>query len=161
MMSYPNFAPFQKIYEPNVHILAFLAEFVQTDFRVMVLLRNPIASIKSVWRRFGKQLNLNNVTPERFATQQDYLLRQLEALDRSFFSCVRYENVTVDTYAMEKEILSTTSTYSMGDVMKRIYRKPSASSKSHEVENPYTLKPSTITWLLETHNKLLRLCNFV
>lgn len=160
-MSYPNFATRQNSYEPNVHILAFLAELSSVDFRVMVLLRDPVMAVKSLWRRFGGPFNNNKVTPERFATQQDYLLRQLQGLDSSFFSCVRYENVTSDAFVVDREILSTGGNYSLGEAVIRVHRKPSSSQNTTRGPHQFKLNSKTIAWMQGTYKELLKLCNML
>lgn len=159
MMSYPNFATRQSSFEPNVHILAFLAELCDVDFRVMVLLRDPESVIKSLWRRFGDVFDRSDVTPERFAIQQGYLLRQLQGLDRHFFSCVRYENVTSDAFVADREILSTSGMYSLGEAVKKVYKRKLPSSKGNLPS--LEIQPNTLAWLQKTYKDLLTLCHMI
>lgn len=123
MLSYPNFASTQNKYEPNVHILAYLAEQENADFRIIVQLRDPQASISSVLRRFDAKNNQYLDYIRRFNISQMHLYQQLKALDPSFYVCVQYENIKEEAYDVET-IFASVDNYSFGSAVNEIFNEP-------------------------------------
>jgi hypothetical protein len=124
MLSYPNFASIQFKFEPNVHLLAYLAELENADFRIMVQLRDPKSSIGSVLRRFDAKNSKESLDYiRRFKISQMHLYQQLKALDPSFYVCVQYENIKEEAYNVDT-IFADVNNYSFGDAVNEIFNEP-------------------------------------
>lgn len=85
LLSYPNMYTDDLPYEPNLNVLASLAEKSDADLRVLVLLRHPVNSMISILKSyFGtdrKTIHGIEHYVDVFTTSQRYLLAQLEATD--------------------------------------------------------------------------------
>jgi len=108
MTSYPNFFTSQHQYEPNLHILAKIAELASVDYRVLVMVRDPVYSIVSVFNRFLKQSSYKQILKyiDAFALSQRHLLRQIGSVDKLFYTCIEYENFGNQSKSVEDKILN-------------------------------------------------------
>lgn len=94
MMSYPNFNGKNKALDnPDIYVLAQLAESVGLDFRVLVLQRGAEEIVHSATSRgFGGAEGKEN-EPKILLASANALYGQLSSLDRKFFECVRYDEL--------------------------------------------------------------------
>lgn len=86
-MSYPNFGGWDKpIHNPDVRLLAKIAEEARLDFRVIVLMRTADEILRSTvfHRRFGPEQRQATI----LALSGSALAAQLRLLDPRFFVCV-------------------------------------------------------------------------
>lgn len=101
MLSYPNGN--NPTHHPNVLSLAMAAHRAQVDLRILVLTRNPIDMLVSLvlHRHFQPMekethMMLNNL---------DFLSGQLEALNKSSYYCIHYEDGAKDAKAVAEYLL--------------------------------------------------------
>lgn len=84
-LSYPNRYPDDLPYEPDLNVLAALAEMSHADLRILVLLRHPVNSVISILKSYyGSNKKSHNSIEhyvDVFAKSQHYLLLQLIATD--------------------------------------------------------------------------------
>jgi hypothetical protein len=96
MLSYPNYGHerFKVFDHPDLTVLASIAEHVQLDLRILVLLRGATdILISTVDRR--KFSGGNPVMQAKvLIVNAAVLYAQLQSIDRQFYSCVNYEDLS-------------------------------------------------------------------
>ena len=87
MVSYPNFGTHVSL-QPDVRILSGLSEEAGVDLRVVVLLRPPACTVRSVERRFPEMgRTASRSTLERTAYSLQVMSQQLHEISPAFFRC--------------------------------------------------------------------------
>lgn len=88
-LSYPNFGgPLRNLHNPDLHVLAAIAEAARIDLRILVLQRPASEMYRSIVRRFNaKPSDLIDM-----ATAASVLLTQLHQVDSSFYTCMSYQD---------------------------------------------------------------------
>jgi hypothetical protein len=101
MLSYPNGEDRHKsMLNPDVIPLALLMEQYSTDFRVLVILRDPKAVLDSAFsRKFGGELEAKTLVASALQ-----LYSQLLALDPKFYHCVDYDRLGDASPATVREL---------------------------------------------------------
>lgn len=112
MISYPNFFVTQHKHEPNMNILAKVAELAGVDYRVVIMIRDPVKSMLSVLNRFLKEATHQQFLQyiDVFASSQMHLLRQIASTDEAFYTCVEYEKFDVHAKNIENRIFNLPAT---------------------------------------------------
>ena len=87
MLSYPNFVgPLRDIQNPDLHVLAAVAEAADLDLRVLVIQRPAADSWRSFHDRFYSPQSLMGM-----ANSAAELYSQLHQVHPSFYFCVKYQ----------------------------------------------------------------------
>lgn len=92
MLSYPNFGGANKaLNHPDMFLLAAIAEKVGIDFRVLVLQRSANEILKSTLKRGFGGAEESRILVDNAAA----MYTQLHMLDRRFFLCLDYNDLTL------------------------------------------------------------------
>jgi hypothetical protein len=90
-LSYPNFeGPLRNLHNPDLHVLAAIAEAAGIDFRVLVLQRSADEMYKSFQRRFHSHSGRTLMSITNSAAT---LFTQLHRIDSSFYMCAPYNEM--------------------------------------------------------------------
>ncbi len=140
MLSYPNFFVTQHNHEPNFNILAKVAELAGVDYRVLIMIRDPVKSIISVLNRFLKKSTYNQILQyiDTFASSQRHLLRQIASTDKSFYTCVEYEKFNFHAKNIEDRIFNLpTANWSFSKIALE-YFHPSNKTSIADLDKSFT-----------------------
>ena len=89
MLSYPNFdGPNRNVHNPDLHVLASVAEAAGIDFRIIVLQRSAEAAYRSFHRRFHTEASLMGMV-----TSASVLYAQMTQVAAGFYNCISYDKI--------------------------------------------------------------------
>lgn len=94
MLSYPNFSGENKaLNHPDVVLLTKMSEEVNIDFRIIVLLRDAVSILKSVFSSKKNYLGgIKGPEPRILIDNTAVLYSQLTLIDSKFFQCMNYDD---------------------------------------------------------------------
>jgi hypothetical protein len=102
VLSYPNYDGLHRsVHNPDLHVLACVAEAAGVDFRVVVLQRSAEAAYASFHRRFHVEASLMGIV-----TSANVLYAQLTQIAPDFYHCVSYDDMGA-LRSRDKDALAT------------------------------------------------------